>query len=281
MAGDCVFELVRTFRQKPFKLDEHLERLFNSLQSIRLNCGLTLQMLRDAVLRLLDMNLPFLEEEDDYSILMDVTRGEFPLIRHSQPSPLVLISCMPVSDLLCKWAKYYMTGTHVVTPQTRHIPSQCLDPRVKHRSRLHFILADKEAKLVDPEAFGLLLDLDGRVTEILGANFFVVTKGRIRTPAAGNILMGITRATVLELAEELGIPGQECDLRPYDVFTADEAFQTSSPYCIFPVTKYNGLAIGNGQPGAITSALTEQFKKRVQCDFVEQAIPFMERARMN
>jgi branched-chain amino acid aminotransferase len=138
------------------------------------------------------------------------------------------------------------------------------------------VLADKEAKLVDPSAFCLLLNLEGDITEMMGANFFVVSKGQLQTPAAGYILIGITRATVLELAENLGIPTKECNLQPYDVLTADEAFQTSTPYCIFPVTKFNGVPIGSGTPGPITLALIEEFKKRVQFDFVKQGLGFAE-----
>src|SRR5262249_8207647 len=131
-------------------------------------------------------------------------------------------------------------GQHLVTPSVRHVPPQCLDPKIKHRSRLHFHLADQEARLVDPEALALLLDLDGNVTETATANFLIVERGRVTSPTTRNTLPGISRATVIDLCGRLGLPFVERDFQVHDALNADEAFTTSTPYCLMPVTRLNG-----------------------------------------
>src|SRR2546429_9604409 len=95
-------------------------------------------------------------------------------------------------------------GAHLVTPSVRHVPPQCYDPKMKYRSRMHYYLADQEARLVDPDALALLLDLDGNITETSGANFQIVEDGRIISPTTRNTLPGVSRAMVIELAGNLG-----------------------------------------------------------------------------
>src|SRR5947209_18839491 len=135
------------------------------------------------------------------------------------------------------WASKLDTGAHFVTPSIRHVPPQCYDPKMKYRSRMHFYLADQEARLVDPNAAALLLDLDGNVTETATANFLIVERGTIVSPSRVNILPGISRATVIELASRLGIRFLERDLPVGDALNAAEAFITGTPYCLMPVTK--------------------------------------------
>ena len=124
---------------------------------------------------------------------------------------------------------------------------------MKYRSRMHFYLADQEARLVDPEATALLLDLDGNVTETSGANFLLVEKDTIVSPTTANTLPGISRAMVMELAGKLGIGFLERDSQVYHVMNADEAFLASTPYCLMPVTKINGALVGSGRPGRCTA----------------------------
>ena len=162
------------------------------------------------------------------------------------------------------------TGAHLVTPSIRHVPPQCYDPKMKYRSRMHYYLADQEARLVDPDASALLLDLDGNVTETSGANFLLVERGTIVSPTLRNILPGISRATVIELANRLGIPLVERDIQVFSVMNADEAFLTSTPYCLMPVTKINGVPIGDGTAGPIFRRLIAAWSERVGLDIEEQ-----------
>src|SRR5437868_12586811 len=116
---------------------------------------------------------------------------------------------------------------------------------------MHYYLADNEAQLVDPDASALLLDLDGNATETSGANFLIVERGTIVSPTLVNTLPGISRDTVIDLARKLGIPFVERDIQVHSVMNADEAFTASTPYCLMPVTKINGVPIGDGHPGAM------------------------------
>jgi branched-chain amino acid aminotransferase len=124
-----------------------------------------------------------------------------------------------------------------------------VDPKIKNRSRLHWWLAEQEAKLADPSAMPLLLDLQGNLTETSGSNFLLVKDGTVYSPPPRNILVGISRKVVIELCHKLRIPFVERDLQVHDAITADEAFVTTTPYCIAPVTRFNGIPVGNGSVG--------------------------------
>jgi branched-chain amino acid aminotransferase len=128
-----------------------------------------------------------------------------------------------------------------------------------------------EVKLVDPQAQSILLDIHGNVAENKGGNFFIYSEGVLKTPQARSALAGISRATILELAAQLSIPVQVTDFQPYDIYTADEAFFTSTPYCIMPATKFNGLPVGDGQVGPVTKRLLQAWSELVGVDIVAQA----------
>jgi branched-chain amino acid aminotransferase len=118
----------------------------------------------------------------------------------------------------------------------------------------------------------VLLDIHGNIAENKGGNFFIFADGMLKTPVTSNVLAGISRATVLELAADLGIPARECDIQPYDVYTADEAFFTSTPYCIMPATRFNGLPVGDGQVGPVARRLLAAWSERVGVDIVAQGL---------
>ena len=164
-------------------------------------------------------------------------------------------------------------GAHVVTPSIRHVPPQCFDPKMKYRSRMHYFLADHEARLVDPDAVALLLDLDGNVTETSGANFLMVERGTIVSPTLRNILPGISRQTVIELAAKLGIPFAEHDIQVHSVINADEAFLTSTPFCLMPVTRVNGVTIASGRLGPLYAKLLAAWSELVGVDIAGQFAP--------
>jgi len=168
------------------------------------------------------------------------------------------------------WKHYYTDGVHCVTPSIRHVPPQCTDHKIKCRSRMHWWLADQEVHLVDEQAVTLCLDLDGNVTETGGSNFLIAKDNTVISPSPRNILWGISLTTVAELCEELGLGFESRDLQVYDVVNADEAFLSSTPYCLAPVTKINGLEIGDGKPGSVFSRLIEAWGGKVGVDVVGQ-----------
>jgi branched-subunit amino acid aminotransferase/4-amino-4-deoxychorismate lyase len=136
---------------------------------------------------------------------------------------------------------------------------------------MHWYLADEQARLVDPQAISLLLDRNDNITETSTANFFIVTNGgQVLTPPPRNTLQGISQLVVFELCSTLQIPCEQRDFQTYDVVNADEAFTSSTPYCILPVTKVNGKPIGTGRPGPVFARLLSAWSQQVGLDIALQ-----------
>lgn len=271
LLGDCITESIRTFRHQPFRLDDHLTRLYKSLKVCRIDPGLSPAELREVTLRLLETNRALLGPEDDYWIVHNISRGlTKPGPNPAQRNPATVMIFNSPMDLR-GWARYYAHGCHAVTSFSRAIPAQSLDARIKNRSRLFYTMADQEARLVDPDAQVVILDIHGNISENKGGNLFVVSDGKLRTPSVANCLAGISRDTVSGLARSLNLSLSECALQPYDLSTADEVFFTSTPYCIMPATRFNGLTVGDGKVGPVTRRLLAAWSDHVGLDIVAQA----------
>jgi len=273
LLGDTVTESTRTFGHAPFKLERHLTRLYKSLKVTRINPGLDAAEMLDVTRRMLDANLPTYAAHEDCWIVHNISRG----LSIPGPDPTIqrggatiMIYTQPLD--LRGWAEFYRSGCHAVTATSRVIPSQSLDARIKNRSRMAYTLAEIEVKLVDQAAQGIILDALGNVAENKGGNVFIVSDGTLKTPAPHNCLAGISRETVIELACQLGLPVQETDLQPYDLYTADELFFTSTPYCIMPATRFNGLPVGDGAVGKVTQQLLAAWSELTGLDIVQQAL---------
>jgi branched-chain amino acid aminotransferase len=197
-----------------------------------------------------------------------VTRGEMSRVNNPAKST-VSIWIDPIDFV--RYSPLFKAGAHVVITKTRSFMPEQLDPKVKHYSRLNLVMADLEASDVDPDAFPLLTDMDGNITESIGANFFIVSNGILRTSTDRSVLQGVSRDTVFELARQLGIPASAEDLQPYDVYTADEAFLSSTPYSILPVGKADNRKIGKEVPGPITKQLLAAWSEMTGVDIVDQA----------
>lgn len=273
--GATVAEMTRTFHKRPWRLDDHLDRLFRSLRYTRMDIGLSKEQLADISRQLVEHNARLLDDAEELGLIHFVTAGEYPTYAGMAgrpamvpPTPTVCVHTFPMPFEL--WAKKMRTGTHLVTPSVRHVPPQCYDPKIKYRSRMHFYLADQEARLVDAEASALLLDLAGNVAETGSGNFLIVEHGAIVSPTTANTLPGVSRAMVIELAGKLGIPFAERDIQVYSALNADEAFITSTPYGVMPVAKINGVAIGNGKPGPMVRRLLAAWSEEVGLDIDKQ-----------
>ena len=274
--GYGVFDMARTFNGKPFKLREHINRLFRSLRYARIDPGLSPEEVEKISFKVLELNESLRGENEDYWISQTISKGDnWPL---PPGPPTVAIYCVPLP--FARWAKYYKTGVHAVITSIRRIPPECVDPKVKALSRINLQLAQIEADRIDPGAYSLLLDLKGNITEGTGLNFFIVKNGQLLTPTPCSILCGINRETAMELARELGIEVRECDLQPYDVYTADEAFYTTTSRCILPVTRVDGLVISNGAPGPVTLQLLKAWSEKVGVDIVQQALSHLKESKV-
>jgi branched-chain amino acid aminotransferase len=159
----------------------------------------------------------------------------------------------------------------VIVPSIRRTPPEALSPRAKTNNYLNMLVADQEVGAIDPGAWAVLLDMRGHLAEGRGSNLFLVKDGTLATPRELNVLPGISRQTVIEIAAELGIPCRETDLDLYDAYAADEAFLTSTSLCLCPVRSVNGMQIGGEEVfGPVTSRLIQGYSALVDCDFVGQ-----------
>ena len=271
LSGDVVFDVERTFNGKSFRMREHIDRLYRSLKYVRIDPGLSDEEMLNISEEAIRRNEHLRPDAGDFTISQFVTRG--PGRRSADAGPPAV--AVMVRDIdFTRYAGQYESGAHAVIPRTRSYSSQSLDPKVKHYSRMNFNLADLESADVDRDAWPILMDVEGNLSEGTGYNFFLVTDGLLRTPKDQNVLQGISRGAVFDLAEQLQIQSSEEDLQPYDLYTADEAFFCSTSYCIMPMTKADNRAVGDGKPGPITQQLLSAWGEMVGLDIVDQAAQF-------
>ena len=274
--GATVTDQLRTFRHEPFRLEEHVERFFESAKYARLTVpigpGETMARTRE----LIRHNAALLPAGADLGIVYFLTPGENlgyagNAADFKPGEPTFCIHSFPLP--FAAFQRFFIEGAHVVTPSTRHVPPQCLDQKIKHRSRLHWWIAEKEAQLVDPDAVPLLLDLDGNLTECSGANLLLVKKGMVYSPTSANMLRGASREVVSEICAELGIGFESRDLQVHDAINADEIFLVTTPYCMAPVTRFNGLPVRDGEVGgAIFERILAAWSEKVGLDIRGQVL---------
>ncbi len=272
LAEGGVYDLARTYNHIPFKLKLHIARLFRSIRSLPfIQFDLTPEEVYDITLRVLEENEKCLGQEDDWAIIFKVTRG-IQFAPSSGPTFYIHTAPLPFGSTYGQMAKWYTQGAHLVVPSTRQIPPQCLDPKIKHLNRLCNNLAEYEARLVDPEAFTLMLDVHGFASEGARENVFAVREGVLFSPRLTDCLGGITRGTVLELARDLGIPCIEKDLTVFDLNSADELMITRTTLGIVPISQFNSLPVPQPVPGPVTGRLMSAFSELVHYDLVQRAL---------
>ena len=266
--GDAVYEVERTFGGTPYKLRAHLDRLYRSLRYTRIDPGMSEDDLERATMEVVEANRDLLGPNDDFTVNQVVSRGLVePSLDHGAN---LAIYCLPVHFL--EFAREFATGARLITPATRRNPPTSLSPKAKISNKMNHFIAQFEAKAVDPGAMALMLDLDGNITEAAGANFVFVADGCIKVPNRRHVLPGISMEAVLEIAENQGIRVEEGDYTTFDVYQADEAFLSSTSYCVLPVTSLNGWTIGTGAPGPIARGLLASWSDMVGVNVVDQAM---------
>ena len=273
MFGDMVFEMTRSFNQKPYRLRQHLDRLYKSMRYAEIDCGLTIDQMEDATHQTIEVNLPALDNLD-FQIMHDVTRGGLSLygnIIREGTAPIVSINIFPLVRHIGDLASQYKTGSHFVVTSQQSVPSRYIDPKAKNRSRIFYKIANLQANRMEEGAMALLTDEHGFITEGTGSNIFVVKNGEVFTPKPHNILRGISRQTCLELLIQNNTPVHQTNIDPYDVHSADEAWWTSTTICMMPITRFNFQPIGNGKPGPIYQNLLEAWSTEVGIDISNQA----------
>jgi branched-chain amino acid aminotransferase len=256
--GDGVFEGLRSYAGRVFRLDAHLDRLWASARAICLEIPLAKEAMAKAVIDTLAAN----DLKDGY-IRLIVTRGAGTLgldpNRCSNPQVIIIADTISLYP-----QEFYDQGLRIVTAATQRIQPAALSPRIKSLNYLNNIMAKLEglrAGCVE----ALMLNHKGEVAECTGDNVFVVRSGRLLTPPPdAGILEGITRNAVMELAHAAGIDCREATLTRHDLYTADECFLTGTAAEVIPVVDIDGRTIGSGAPGPITSRLKDDFHTLVR-----------------
>ena len=274
--GVSISEMTRTFSGKLFRCEDHISRFFASLEyseiALEHSPAAVLEISREVA----EHNFQFLREGEDLAVVQFATPGE-----NLMYAPGANDGAMNLQPTFCvhsfplpfaKWRPYFETGAHCITPPTRAMPPQCVDPRIKNRSRLHWWRAEKAAQKTQPGALSLLLDFEGNITECAGANFLTLRGNTIFSPRSETILNGISRQTVREISAAMGYEWIETDLQIADILDADEAWLTSTPYCIAPCTHLNNNKIGDGKIGSRFLGVLQAWSERVGVDIQAQIL---------
>lgn len=269
--GDGCFDMTRTFNGRPFKVKEHIDRFYRSLAYLRIDIGMKADEMVEITHEVVRRNAHLLASGQDWWVGQRVSRGVKAIGDEGwdHTGPNVVVDCMPLP--FKARASLYRDGIHVIVPSVRRTPPGSLSPRVKTHNYLNMIMADMEVRERDPNAWAVLLDENGNLCEGMGSNIFVVKGNRISTPIGRNVLEGVSRETVMDLARKEGFDLVERDIDLYDAYTADEVFLTSTSLCLCPVSKVNGATIGDGKvPGPVATRLLGAYSRFVDCDIPGQ-----------
>ena len=256
--GDGVFEGLRIYNGKVFRLKEHVDRLYESARSILLDIPITREKMMSDIRDTVNVN----EKKDGY-IRLVITRGAgyLGLDPRKTSDPQIIII---VDDITLYPTEMYEKGMELVTVATIRNNPAALNPRIKSLNYLNNVLAKIEAVNAG-YAEALMLNHKGEVAECSGDNIFLVRNGVLKTPATdAGILEGITRNAVMELASKSGIPVEETALTRHDLYAADECFLTGTAAEVIPVVKLDGRSIGKGTPGPVTKRLLDAFHQLVR-----------------
>jgi branched-chain amino acid aminotransferase len=268
-----VVERLRTIGGQLFAVDAHRERMIQGVQLLGISgaadlCG----DLFDHILgQLLAKNEELVAICGDVGVVLLVSPGDPGIDGSEEMFPTICAHLIPIPwERLASW---YQTGCHLRTVEPRNIPKDCLPTLLKSRNRLHYYLADNDAKKLQPGSVGLLLDVDGSVSETSIASILLVTdSGQVLSPRRDRILSGVSLGFVAEICDRLGTPVQDTAFAVEDVSKASEVLLVGTTGCLWPAVSLDQLPIGTGKPGAVYAKIRDRWIEQVKFDFVRQAI---------
>ncbi len=273
VAGASISEMARTFAHKPFRLPQHMNRLFDSLRKIGFPTPFTRERLLQAAEEVLTQNLAMIRPERELGIVLFSTAGANPTYLGaaaawaSQPTTVVHTFELPFEI----WRPQLSDGVRLRITSVRQIPNDCFDVTLKVRNRLHWWLADQEAEKLEPGSKALLLDHAGFLTETSTAALHLVCSGRILTPSCG-VLNSLSSQLVEELAASIGIATERRPMLPDEFQFASEAFLSSSAAGLIPVSHVQGEPIGQTLPGPVFGQLAKTWSELVGVDILQQIL---------
>jgi branched-chain amino acid aminotransferase len=255
--GDGVFEGIRAYNGRVFKLDEHIDRLYDSATAIALKIPMSKEEMKEAILETLRKN-----NLTDAYIRPIVSRGvgDLGLDPRQCPTPNIYIITQEWGAM---YGDLYEVGLTAITVAIRRNAPDALSPNIKSMNYLNNILAKIEANEKGGDE-AIFLDNNGYISEGSGDNIFVIKNGKVVTPPTINNLKGITRAAAIDILKEMEYSITEVNIGMFDLYTADEIFVTGTAAESAPITKVDGRMIGDGKPGPITKKMIEAFEHITQ-----------------
>lgn len=272
--GATVTDLCRTFRLRPFRLADHLVRFQASCAAARVQQTRSDDELTGIADELVARNGTLLPPGGELAVVLFATPGPIGYYLGEPGGPGDGPPTFGMHTFPLPFARYrslFAEGARLVIPPTRQVPPDVVDPRIKQRSRMHWWLADREAREIDPGASALLLDHNGFVTETAAANLLVVRGGTVLTPPRESVLGGISLRVTEQLCREAGIPFEERQLTPADCRTADEAMLASTPYCLAGVRTIHTTPLP--WPGPVFERLLFGWNIQAGMDLRRQILP--------
>jgi len=272
--GAAVTDFFRTFHQRPYLMERHMQRFYDSCKYARIIPPVSLDESLAISEKLIAENSK-LAPNDELGLVLYMTAGQNAVYAGAAGMPETLTPTYVQHTFPLRfhmWKDAFLNGVHCATPAPRHWPPQCISSKIKNRNRLHMWIGEQEVKQLDPNVVPVFLDIDGNLTETGGSNFVIYKNGRVISPRRHNILWGISLTIVEKILDDLGIPFAEQDIQSYDVVTADEAWMPTTPYCLGPVVRFNGAPIGTGTPGPVWRRVLDRWSEMVGKDIYEETV---------
>ena len=273
VAAASVTEMIRTFRGQPFRVHEHLQRLAHSIRDTRLP-NVDLDTIESAIQQVVRHNAGQLPPDEDLGIIIFVTAGPNPTYLgelgrelFGQPTVCVHTFRLPFEF----WMKTYRSGQSLRVSDTQPPDPTTLPPTAKFRSRLHWYIADQDAGSRQAGSRAILNSHHG-LTETSAGNFFIVEQETLVTPPDELVLNGISREVAMQLASSIGLRTSKEPISSERATQSDEAFTTSTTYCLLPVATLNGKKIGHACPGPVTMRLLHAWNEMVGLDIIAQSV---------
>jgi branched-chain amino acid aminotransferase len=271
--GATITDLCRTFHHKLYRWPDHLRRFRHGCAYAGIPSVRTDEEIDALADELVTHNVRLLEPWQELVLVVFATPGPIGYYLGEDggagdAAPTFGMQTFPLP--FKRYRGLFTEGARLVTPATRHVPPECVDPRVKQRSRLHWWLAEREVRQIDPGASALLVNRDGHVTETAAANFLIVNNGTVISPPRESVLEGVSLLALRDLCGELAIGVSERRLSLDDCFAADEALVTSTPYCVAGVSRLNGQAIP--WPGRVLERVLTAWNGKVGLDIRAQIL---------
>lgn len=275
MFGDMVFEMTRSFNKNHFLLNNHIERLIESAEFVEINIPYSENEIYEAVDMVTNYHNEVFDSDDEHRLMINLSRGLLGIyednVDFALKGPVLTIADFPLKWTVSGMSEYFNKGIHAVISNQKMIPDDLLNAAVKNRSRLHYMMANIDVSKMNLErAWALLEDPEGNICEGTGSNVFFVKDQELFTPKPKNMLRGISRQYLIELAKDNGIKVFEEDITKEDIPNFTEAFFTATPFCMIPCYKINDHKLEFRKKGSVYNYLLDKWSSSVGIEIESQ-----------